>query len=249
MSKFKLTQTATEVQGILNNSLQKPTGLTKTKLVGVGVNGQENIEIGDNLTLANGKLSSATGSLPSTIKFDAEGNREAKKNLKIDGKLQFSSLVNDYNKEGNAYLNDRNFYLPAGFKGEYGLYSCTSLSTISGNGWVDFKYIYLDSQGASNLREVRMARVMPLHYGKITGTNTLIYSTFYFDSGSLGSSSDLTTFMRNKYNQIQANGHIGDNVVIGLSYEQGKVMALTQAGTSIDLPNGWTYSENQYGRV
>ena len=189
------------------------------------------------------------GGLPSTIEFDKEGNREVKKNLKIDGKLQFSSLVNKYNKEGNAYLNDRNFYLPAGFKGEYGLYSCTSLSTISGNGWVDFKYIYLDSQGTSNLREVRMARVMPLHYGTITGTNTLIYSTFYFDSGSLNSSSDLTTFMRNKYNQIQANGHIGDNVVIGLSYEQGKVMALTQAGTSIDLPNGWTYSENQYGRV
>lgn len=61
MSKFKLTQTAAEVQGILNNSLQKPTGLTKTKLVGVGVNGQENIEIGDNLTLANGKLSAAAG--------------------------------------------------------------------------------------------------------------------------------------------------------------------------------------------
>ena len=61
MSKFKLTQTAAEVQNILNNSLQKPTGLTKTKLVGVGVNGQENIEIGDNLTLANGKLSSAAG--------------------------------------------------------------------------------------------------------------------------------------------------------------------------------------------
>lgn len=61
MSKFKLTQTAAEVQDILNNSLQKPTGLTKTKLVGVGVNGQENIEIGDNLTLANGKLSAAAG--------------------------------------------------------------------------------------------------------------------------------------------------------------------------------------------
>lgn len=61
MSKFKLTQTATEVQDILNNSLQKPTGLSKTKLVGVGVNGQENIEIGDNLTLANGKLAATGG--------------------------------------------------------------------------------------------------------------------------------------------------------------------------------------------
>ena len=189
------------------------------------------------------------GSLPSTITFDQEGNREAKKNIKIDGKLQFSSLVNKYNKEGDAYLRDRNYYLPAGFKGEYGLYSCTSLSTVSGNGWVDFKYIYQNSQGASNLREVRMARVMPLHYGKITGTNTLIYSTFYFDAGPLTSSTYLENFMKNHYNQIQANGHIGDNIVIGLSYEQGKVMALTQAGTSIDLPDGWTYSEEQYGNV
>lgn len=51
------TTTFTPVKEKANNSLQKPTGLTKTKLVGVGTNGQENIEIGDNLTLANGKLS------------------------------------------------------------------------------------------------------------------------------------------------------------------------------------------------
>ena len=100
MSKFKLTQTATEVQDILNNSLQKPTGLTKTKLVGVGVNGQENIEIGDNLTLANGKLA-ATGSLPSTIKFDAEGNRTVGKDLGVDGKLKLKSLVSASNPDGD----------------------------------------------------------------------------------------------------------------------------------------------------
>lgn len=45
----------------IQNSLQKPAGLTKTELVGVGANGQENIEIGDNLTLANGKLSATGG--------------------------------------------------------------------------------------------------------------------------------------------------------------------------------------------
>lgn len=45
----------------IQNSLQKPVGLTKTELVGVGTNGQENIEIGDNLTLANGKLSASGG--------------------------------------------------------------------------------------------------------------------------------------------------------------------------------------------
>lgn len=97
MSKFKLTQTAAEVQNILNNSLQKPTGLTKTKLVGVGVNGQENIEIGDNLTLANGKLSAAVNGLES----DAEGNLTAGKNLGVDGKLKLKSLVSASNPDGD----------------------------------------------------------------------------------------------------------------------------------------------------
>ena len=48
--------------GKIDAALQKPTGLTKTKLVGVGASGQENIEIGDNLILANGKLAAAGGS-------------------------------------------------------------------------------------------------------------------------------------------------------------------------------------------
>ena len=101
MSKFKLTQTATEVQNILNNSLQKPTGLTKTKLVGVGVNGQENIEIGDNLTLANGKLSSAAGGGVNGLQSDAEGNLTASKNLGVDGKLTLKSLVSASNPDGD----------------------------------------------------------------------------------------------------------------------------------------------------
>ena len=54
-------QIANETNIKIQNSLQKPTGLTKTKLVGVGTNGQENIEIGDNLILANGKLSAMGG--------------------------------------------------------------------------------------------------------------------------------------------------------------------------------------------
>ena len=59
------------VSNLIFNSLQKPKGLTKTELVGVGANGQENIEIGDNLTLANGKLS-ASGSLYLEATYDPE---------------------------------------------------------------------------------------------------------------------------------------------------------------------------------
>ena len=60
-------QIANETNIKIQNSLQKPAGLTKTKLVGVGANGQENIEIGDNLTLANGKLSASGGGGSSDI--------------------------------------------------------------------------------------------------------------------------------------------------------------------------------------
>lgn len=49
-------QIANETNIKIQNSLQKPSGLTKTELVGVGTNGQENIEIGDSLNLKNGKL-------------------------------------------------------------------------------------------------------------------------------------------------------------------------------------------------
>ena len=47
--------------GKIDAALQKPTGLTKTELVGVGASRQENIEIGENLTLTDGTLA-AVGS-------------------------------------------------------------------------------------------------------------------------------------------------------------------------------------------
>ena len=112
MSKFKLTQTATEVQNILNNSLQKPTGLTKTKLVGVGVNGQENIEIGDNLTLANGKLSATGGSqihgysiiFNNTMHYDVYTTKDYNLELRKETTIQEFFNNNDYaelHKDGN----------------------------------------------------------------------------------------------------------------------------------------------------
>ena len=60
-------QIANETNIKIQNSLQKPAGLTKTELVGVGTNGQENIEIGDNLTIANGKLSATGGEVPDNV--------------------------------------------------------------------------------------------------------------------------------------------------------------------------------------
>ena len=43
----------------------------------------------------------AGGSLPSTIKFDAEGNRTVGKDLGVDGKLKLKSLVSASNPDGD----------------------------------------------------------------------------------------------------------------------------------------------------
>ena len=116
MSKFKLTQTATEVQNILNNSLQKPTGLTKTELVGVGANGQENIEIGDNLTLANGKLSATGGSqihgysviVNGTFHYEVYTTKNCNLEIGQETTIQQFFVNNDY-----AELHKAGCYYPA----------------------------------------------------------------------------------------------------------------------------------------
>ena len=43
----------------------------------------------------------AGGGLPSTIKFDPEGNRTVGKNLGVDGKLKLKSLVSESNPDGD----------------------------------------------------------------------------------------------------------------------------------------------------
>ena len=43
----------------------------------------------------------AGGSLPSTIQFDAEGNRKVGKDLGVDGKLKLKSLVSESNPDGD----------------------------------------------------------------------------------------------------------------------------------------------------
>ena len=93
----------TNVNNLINNSLQKPAGLTKTELVGVGTNGQENIEIGDNLTLANGKLSASGGDTPIWLPYDEANGwdlRDAKRAVASGGGVIYA---NEYE---SAYISN-----------------------------------------------------------------------------------------------------------------------------------------------
>ena len=102
------TATFTPVKEKANNSLQKPAGLTKTKLVGVGTNGQENIEIGDNLTLANGKLSATGGG--SGVEFnELVINQSGSFNGNIDeNKVNLITIPGIFKVVGNFILNEGN---------------------------------------------------------------------------------------------------------------------------------------------
>ena len=55
----------------------------------------------------------AGGGLPSTIKFDEEGNRTVGKNLEVDGKLKSKQIANDSNPGGplfkKGFINDYGF--------------------------------------------------------------------------------------------------------------------------------------------
>lgn len=85
--------------GKIDAALQSPTGLTKTKLVGVGSSGQENIEIGDNLTLTDGKLAAAGGSVSPTLNLiDFE-----------NGEIRTSITEEEYNNLKNGLYNSVNY--------------------------------------------------------------------------------------------------------------------------------------------
>lgn len=91
----------------IRNSLQKPSGLTKTKLVGVGANGQENIEIGDNLTLANGKLSATGGG--SEVEFNELVLNETGFSGNIDeNKVNLITIPGMFEVVGTVILNQNN---------------------------------------------------------------------------------------------------------------------------------------------
>ena len=269
MSKFKLTQTATEVQNILNNSLQKPTGLTKTKLVGVGVNGQENIEIGDNLTLANGKLA-ATGSLPSTVKFDAEGNRTVGKNLEVDGAIKLSSL-------DNTFTNGK---LPVNYVNYNGsiVYSSVSKTSQGGSTWYSsplfFKqrspqysdcnprctYAY-NSDDNQNLRVADIALQGTVAVSTITIKNSdmslqVCYLNSAYNTGNYvipqtGLIKDYSSFVynlnKNKGLFISLSGYTKFGAPLSLVYTDGKpyvrvVNTTTLEESDILIPNNATLS-------
>ena len=207
-------QIANETNIKIQNSLQKPAGLTKTKLVGVGTNGQENIEIGDNLTLANGKLSAMIGGssevniIEGTVTSATDGIINFTVNKDIDlNKVNILSIDENYIIINRTYTN---IHGNCGYFNYIGHENSLITGSISGrNGVSLISYDWFS----------------PYFYHFITMTNSTdnvaLYLTIQNISEDTFTSDTLASYLAN--NKVLANGNLHGVVPIYIAGEGGVI--------------------------
>lgn len=204
------TATFTPVKEKANNSLQKPSGLTKTELVGVGVNGQENIEIGDNLILANGKLSASGGGGGSSYleaTYDSESERGS-----YTGTISNNTI--------GIYISDYG-YLPFSFI-NYGVGIIYFFSEVSTHLTIE-TFICHDNviTGEVNVFQGRMWS----HFITMTNSNDNI--TIYLTINNIDSveftADTLYTYLTGNNNKVLVNGNLHGVVPTYIAGERGVI--------------------------
>ena len=122
--------------------------------------------------------------LPSTIEFDAEGNRTASKDVKVDGKLKLKSLVSSSNPDGDITKE-----LGGGGGGGGStekLYKHTVSASSNKYGTVKITFysynnVAINSDTKLNTEIKRIGEIVATGY--ITNGSTLYYvHSVYFDS-------------------------------------------------------------------
>lgn len=234
------TATFTPVKEKANNSLQKPAGLTKTELVGVGANGQENIEIGDNLTLENGKLSASgdnditefvLNDYLSTSDFQtlAQAIYAKKDTILLFGLNPSISNVNTTFVKMIVNVGKiQNFLFVRGDFGEYSGQGYVCIFSFNSN---DFETIELHLMGANGyLNEIKLQvntnSITYSHFINLTNNTSTFYFTYQNTSGDkLNTLDSLKTALTGK--RLLCTGHTnsetaeyifgeGANIVVGV---------------------------------
>lgn len=203
-------QLANETNNKITNSLQKPAGLTKTELVGVGTNGQENIEIGDNLTLANGKLSASGGS---------------------GGGFEYDSITpNDaYNSYTGTITGDRPVYdtvlkgFLQGISYGAGFYNHLKfLFTGSGVSLCIEQLLFYDNIIQTN-NKYYIQEKLYLHFITMTysNNNIVLYLTILKTDNTAFTANTLASYLAGK--KVLANGNMNGNIPTYIAGEGGNI--------------------------
>lgn len=185
----------------IQNSLQKPKGLTKTELVGVGANGQENIEIGDNLTLANGKLS-ATGGGSGGVELNILNGDS--------GTMTYTGIIS-LNKINILFMDEIYFII-------------TAYGDTGGNGGIIYvtKYLtYYLSDGKITVSSFDLKYYY--HFVTITSNTSTFYLTYQNTSeDKLNTLDSLKTALEGKY--LLCTGHTDSEKAEYISGERGNIV-------------------------
>ena len=199
----------------------------------------------------------AGGSLPSTIKFDEEGNRTVGKNLKVDGNIENSKLATDNNKDGLQasisyydilFFNKlKNKKQPITYDFEYGTEANASASYLRCGKWSFNKTSLTDrNQASSSTYVFGITKKVFTHGVVLTSGNdivscTLITAGYGKDGGydaEQGNPLNMRTFKKvRKDRRYSANGVIGGKQIVYIQGESGTVLAYGTDGTSHDLSN------------
>ena len=200
-------QIANETNIKIQNSLQKPAGLTKTKLVGVGTNGQENIEIGDNLTLANGKLSATGGGAEAfdTIVFSGD---ETTYTGTITGERPI--LIES---SGNTILPVQNYVSDMCFAFTYELGDDDSI-------YISFYFL---GGGQVQYNKFKIFAVYYSHFITMTysSSNVVLYLTIQNAYNIEYSNDTLSDYLAGK--KVLANGNLHGSVPTYITKEGGSI--------------------------
>lgn len=215
-------QIANETNIKIQNSLQKPSGLTKTELVGVGTNGQENIEIGDNLTLANGKLSATGGGGSSEINV---------LQLNDDGESYSGTLdINKLNVLKASYAN-----APVVAINDHGVYGYYIGFSIQGNEGLVLDFGMLaDGHFLIESHALQLLNYSHFITMKNSANNIALYLTIQNTDETAFTAETLATYFADK--KVLANGNLHGVVPTYIAGEFGiiRVYYMTPGDNNIN---------------
>ena len=202
-------QISNETNIKIQNSLQKPAGLTKTKLVGVGTNGQENIEIGDNLTLTNGKLS-ATGGGSEGAAFDIL-------NSPVDGQTYTGTITGNHPVIMSA--NNGVNYLANTYVTGYANFSVIWIGQDNSVGVVSLTA----TNGVLQTQQADLQNKLYSHFITMidSSSNVALYITIQNTSETEFTSDTLAEYFAGK--KVLANGNLHGSVPTYIAGEGGSI--------------------------
>ena len=184
----------------------------------------------------------AGGSLPSTITFDEEGNREVEKNLKVDGKLKLKEIANDFNSEDvlikKGFIHDSGD-IPTGTSNLMLSYAGRMFNSdhaywgpiLSGGSYSDKVSAICAVDSFAD--QFDLSKRLYYHFIKLTSTNGVVVFSFQHHSKNpINTIAKLIKYLNTIH--VCANGKIGENAVWGVGVENKKLVAIT-ADSTIDL--------------